>query len=486
MVINKTKQENASRDTEYIEKGNSALAQGEYDMAIQYFSQLVKMQPDSEEYRELLSQAELEKSKSQVNFLTRPIYTLWALLMTYVFRNPKAGFKTSRILAKSKPGSKLAAQMYISCALKTKRPSEAIQTCEMYLKEKPFDETILQTLAKIYFDRMDYVSALRSLDALRKLKPDDQEIARMYDIAITQKYTIDGVDVKKKERIEEERQKVEAREKPKLDQGKVNELIEQCKENPEDVDLRLQLGRMLLDGEQEEQALAVFEAASEIEPSNPKVIEELARAYDQTGRDKEADDLYEKLAILKPGDKDLQKLILDRKIARGETVEETETTEVDSEELERLKRERLDMEIAEYRQKVKDNPGNADLQIELGQLLRKKGELEEAITFFQQAARNPTRGFIACKLAGEAFYDKGMLDIASEQLQRALEKVPTRTDFMTRDTKEIHYMLSEIHEDLGELDKAIEFLKPVYEEDLGFKDVRTRFEGLYEKKRAAS
>jgi tetratricopeptide (TPR) repeat protein len=182
---------------EYLEKGKRALAGGEYDLAIQYFRQLLKQDSTQEEYRNLLSQAELERAKSQVNFITRPIYTLWAILIVFILRMHQAGLKVTRVLAKSKPGSKLAVSLYATSCMKTKNIGEAIQTYESFLREKPFHEGVLEKLSHIYYDRFDYVNAVRTLDALRKMKPEDPEISKMYDTAVTQKYTAEGTDVRK-------------------------------------------------------------------------------------------------------------------------------------------------------------------------------------------------------------------------------------------------------------------------------------------------
>lgn len=483
----KQKENASAKVEEFLEKGKRALADHEYEMAIQYFRQLVKQYPSEEDYRKLLNQAELERAKSQVNFLTRPIYTLWAILLVYLFGAHKAGIGVARVLAKSKPSSKLATQLYATCCMKAGLREEGIQAYERFLREKPFDEGILYKLSKIYYDSLDYPNAVRTLDALRKIRPEDVEISKMYDVAITQKYTSEGTDIKKLQRIDEERRKVEEKQ-PRLDEKKVNALIEQCKENPEDVNLRIRLGKMLMRGHQWEQAAGVFEAAMDLAPEDPRIIEDLVELYDKLSRIEEADALLERLAEITPDDQELKKKILDRKIARGmQQASDEEQQEgvatLEDESIEELRQQRLDLEIEDYRQRIKENPANPDLYLQLGKLLRQRGDLDEAITCFQQAARNPTRAFQGSKLLGETFYEKGMLEIAAEQLIKARDRASAKRDFMTSDLKEIHYLLSVIHEELGDLDQAIEFMKPIYEEDMNYKDVRERFEQFYEKRR---
>jgi tetratricopeptide (TPR) repeat protein len=311
----------------------------------------------------------------------------------------------------------------------------------------------------------------------------------MYDVAITQKYTSEGTDVKKFSGSK----KSERKSKPAAQVGRKESqlLIEQCKQKPtmsacasigENVDGRTAVGT----------GRAVYEAALEMAPDNARILEALVEVYDELGRTEDADSMLNLLADARPEDQELKKKILDRQIARVTAPEAEPSAEgvleeakAPDPELERLKQERLEIEIADYRQKIKDNPANPDLHLQLGKMLRSKGDLDEAVRSFQTASRNPTRAFLALKLLGETFYEKGMLEIAVEQLDRAIERsASTHRDFLTHDMKEIHYTLSRIYEDLDDLDKAIEYLQPIYEEDLNFKDVQTRFEQLYQKRTA--
>ena len=53
---------------------------------------------------------------------------LWAIFLVGILRMHSAGLKITRLLAKSKPGSKLAATLYASSCLRTKRVDEATLT----------------------------------------------------------------------------------------------------------------------------------------------------------------------------------------------------------------------------------------------------------------------------------------------------------------------------------------------------------------------
>ncbi len=167
LAVQKRNSKATGKNEEFLDKGKKALAQGEHELAISYFRQLLKWEPDSEEYRKLLSQAELEKAKSQVNFITRPLYMIWASFLIYLLRMHKAALNTARILAKSSPWSKGSVNLYAACCFKLGMIGEAIQTYEVFLREKPFDEGTLQKLSKIYYDRLDYPNAVRTLNALR-------------------------------------------------------------------------------------------------------------------------------------------------------------------------------------------------------------------------------------------------------------------------------------------------------------------------------
>ena len=72
------------KEREFLDKGQKLFAEEQWDLAIQYFQQLVRMNSIEEKYRDLLAEAELEKAKSQVNFLTRPFLVLWAILLVMI------------------------------------------------------------------------------------------------------------------------------------------------------------------------------------------------------------------------------------------------------------------------------------------------------------------------------------------------------------------------------------------------------------------
>ena len=77
-------------------------------------------------------------------------------------------------------------------------------------------------------------------------------------------------------------------------------------------------------------------------------------------------------------------------------------------------------------------------------------------------------------------------DIAG-QLERALKRKPSSgAGVMSRDEKEIRYMLGDIYEAEENLALAKESFQLVYEADISYRDVRKRFEALINRSAADS
>ena len=85
-------------------------------------------------------------------------------------------------------------------------------------------------------------------------------------------------------------------------------------------------------------------------------------------------------------------------------------------------------------------------------------------------------------LMAQCFQQKGMLDMAVEQLSGALEQLPT----MDRQKMDVFYLLGEISEQEGKLDEASKYFKEIYRADVTYKDVADRVQRIYAAQKAAA
>jgi len=111
----------------------------------------------------------------------------------------------------------------------------------------------------------------------------------------------------------------------------------------------------------------------------------------------------------------------------------------------------IDREIAAARLGVKEDPSNASRLVRLGELLVKKGSLDDAMLSFDEALKINPRSHDAKTGRGVVLARRGSLQAAESVLREALllNPNPART----------HYELGLVYERLGDLDKALVELK---------------------------
>ena len=107
------------------------------------------------------------------------------------------------------------------------------------------------------------------------------------------------------------------------------------------------------------------------------------------------------------------------------------------------------------------------------------GDVDEAIKQFQLSVKSAKFKAQSFGALGKCFFQKGLLDFAINQYQKALEQARTMDNFK----KEVHYNLGRIYEQQGENDLALEQFQVIYQEDIGYEDVSQRVEKLYAAKK---
>jgi tetratricopeptide (TPR) repeat protein len=96
--------------------------------------------------------------------------------------------------------------------------------------------------------------------------------------------------------------------------------------------------------------------------------------------------------------------------------------------------------------------------------------MDGAISEFQQTVRDPRRKIDSLTMLGNCFIQKGMFDLAENQLQKALDE----TGGMSDRKKEILYSLGLLKERQDKPEGALEEYKKIYEVDINFRDVSDR------------
>jgi len=219
------------------------------------------------------------------------------------------------------------------------------------------------------------------------------------------------------------------------------------------------------------------------DPNHLGTVKELADIYEQLEDWHNAQTFYEWAHSLSSGDVALAtkaSKMKDRAIESDLKKLEVElAADPDNEELKAAlaarRADRLAEQVAEAQRRVDQNPTDPQLRFELGNALYNAGDHSAAIPHLQQATRNPHIRTRVLLLLGRTFKSKGMFDLSIKQLSDALADLHA----MDNTKKEVLYDKGLIHEDMGDMEAALDCFKQIYEVDYGYRDVAKRVESSY-------
>ncbi len=139
------------------------------------------------------------------------------------------------------------------------------------------------------------------------------------------------------------------------------------------------------------------------------------------------------------------------------------------------KKQLLDQEIAEYRNRVERQPTDMGHRFNLARNLLIAGEVDAAAGEFQKTVNDPRlrksshRGLAIC------FTKRNLLDLAIQQYKLFL---PLVEDELSDEAKDGRYQLAKLLEDRGQTAEAIVEYEKLVSKDLGFKDAAARLSKL--------
>jgi len=251
-----------------------------------------------------------------------------------------------------------------------------------------------------------------------------------------------------------------------------------------------QEGRMKLTGESFDQQIAETYERHQAQPENVILARRLASLYEEKQDLESAGAWYQYACdLMKGADTGLVRKIsdvkikqFDREIAQHEEflalpAVNDELREQKLQALEAAKQKRMEILIADARDRVVQNPSDLQLRLELGEQLLKAGQFREALPELQRAGQHPNARLKAMNLLGRCYTELGMLDLAMKQLEKASKEISP----MDAMKKEIVYNLGLVHERMGEPQKSLDCMKQIYETDYGYKDVAQRVESSYQR-----
>lgn len=362
-------------------------------------------------------------------------------------------------LLKNDPLNVHLVKLFAETAIQAGRSPAGLMTMELAREHIPAGDTdAIATLGRLYFQTKDYQKARECFERVHRAKPADAEIAKLLKnaeaLATSGQWetAAKSGDYRKALKDEKEVEKLDAANKSvktAQDAGAlIAETLRKIEKEPKNVNYYLALVNLYLQQKDHQSALDAIDRARAIVGQDP--------ALDLRYADVRTEQLDTEIAALREaGDEE------------GAAAKQAERDQY------------VFDDIAE---RVQRYPNDQHLRYQLGEQYWKYGYPDEAIQQFQISQRSPKDRVMSLYLMAQCFRQKGMLDMAVEQLTGALEQLPA----MDRQKMDVYYLLAEINEQEGKLDEASKYFKEIYRADVTYKDVSDRVQRIYEAQKAAS
>jgi tetratricopeptide (TPR) repeat protein len=439
--------------SKHIQKAEEALRRRNYDFAIELFRQLLDLDPDLGEARGGLRQA-LRKRHEQKRGgkLLRAVSGALPLGRAKTLRKLGKHDACARALEDYLAASPLdeEANLMLGQELEACGHFDSARAVYEFLAEiAPKNPEGLKRAGAMMYRAGDHLKALDYYERALAADPRDQEALKARkDLAAETALSRGGA-----ENVQHSRDLIKDKERAReLERGQRRHLSED--------ELREELARL--------------EDRYAESPSDPELMLAIADLHERL-KDPEAALEYAERALQYRGDAfevssrvgDLRAKVLKKRIAKADKAGDLEAAS-------ELEKELLQHEIEEFRRRVELRPGDGLLRVQLAKRLLRSEDVDQALAELQRCRDDPRVQREALFLLAQCFQQKGILDLARKEYERALQdgaKVDERA-------KEILYNLGQIAEVKGDPQEARSYYIQIYEVDIAYRDVATKMQEL--------
>lgn len=452
--------DNAPRKArEHFEKGLASMERGNIDYAIDMLTLALDVCPQLLKARRFLRAAQVKRYKANPpGAMAKAMLPMKAAAkqmkaQTLMKKDPVGALKASEEVLALDPYNLQFANLNAQAAVAAGMPEAAILTLEVVKETHSSDVKLLRQLAALYTEVERLHDARVIYEEVVRLAPNDpQAIKQLKDATALDsmqrgRWNEEGdfrgkiKDVKEAVLLEQQSKAVKS---GKDVEELIKENLRKVEAEPQNINYRRALAELYLRADKYDEALDVLKTAQEITGgADPQIDRAVSNAY-------------------------IRKL--DFEIAQFEA-------DGDAEHAETWKKERRDFMLDDARDKVERYPNDLIFRYELAVQLFERNELNEAIQHFQLAQRNPQKRIRTLYYLGLCFKAKGQIDIAVEQLQKAVSELPVMDDTK----KDILYELGCLSESMGDKEKALGYFKEIYGVDISYRDVSAKIESFYKK-----
>lgn len=450
-----------------FEKGFSAFERGNLDIAVDLLLRCVTDVPTYTRARRFLRIVEIQRvkkaGKKGIMRQAADLAGLPTLLLGQMLLNPKKGAKAmiaAEKLMAINPLNPSFLAFFVKAARVAGQIDAAVQTLELAVEAEPANIALVRALGDLYAETGNHRQARNAYEKVVHARPHDGQTAKLLKEADARTSMQSG-----------------GWEEAEGKQGGYRELIKD-KAVAEKLDIQ---AKAVVAGDDFDTMVAEQRAKLEEEPKNINAYRALIRLYRQKRRFSEAVEVVEEALSVNPGDPDLDRTLSELKTLHFDTqIAELKEAGKEDEAAER-KAERKQFVFDDLLARVKRYPNDLRLRYELGLQYFENDYLDEAIQQLQLAQRSPKERNEALYYLARCFRQKGQADLATMQLETALEQLPTMDD----SRKQVLLELGEISEEAGDNEKAFGFYQEIYGADIAYRDIGKKMARIYEARKEA-
>jgi tetratricopeptide (TPR) repeat protein len=462
--------------TKLFDEGSKAFERGNLDLAIMLWQQLLAMNPDHQDARKLLRVAEEKRwlqtgggMGAKVMALLKGIGGFIGFYIHYLAKNyDKAMIDAEKVLVHDPTCTPMLWGL-ANAAGKGGHTEVRVMTLEKLRELEPDSAGVHRALGHAYTEAERLDEAGESWHTVQKLKPLDREASnRLRDIGAMQTM-VKGKYIGATEKGASFRESVK---------------------NPDEVQDREREEGTIRTDEDLQKRIEKVTNDVEANPGQKRYVIQLGDLYRRAGDIDKARELYRRAIELDSMDYSVQDKLADLRIddlAReerelGETLEAEPGNAEAKARLEEVKKQRYEYTREELERRIKVRPTDWPLRRQLGDLLFAHRLFEDAAPHYQKGAADPGQRRYCRTRLGLCLFNSGKVQLAVDQFEHAVEGGTAAN----RQVREILYYLAVALERLGELDRAEETYRNIFEADMGYKDVQERLDKVMAAKSAGS
>ncbi len=443
------------------ERGHDALVRDTYDYAIELLYQVLQQEPGAYEVRKQLRIAQVKKAGSGSGFFKKMLSSATsspavAKAQLALRKNPAEALQVAEQVLNTDPLNNPAHRVVVEAADALEMPHTAVMSLEVLNRNAPADKNVAIRYARALAGLGESGRGERILSDLYRANPSDNDLSQALKDMSARKTLDEG-----------------GYEALADGTGSYRDILR----NEEEAKTLEQENRSVKAEDTSERLIREYETRLKTDPSNYKLLKDLAELHTQRQEFDVAISYYERIRATGVNDPTLDKAISDTQIRKLDfQITQLDPNTNDHEEtLARLQTEKQAYQLSEAQKRVERFPTDLQFRFELGQLYFQFGKFGEAIQEFQKSESNSHRRLASMNLLAQCFAKRKMFDMAARKLQSAIKEKVLFDD----EKKELIYNLGCVYESMTKKEEAVDQFKLIYEVDIGYRDVAAKVDAFY-------